>query len=32
MVACDAVKALVGDKKLETVFFDIYRETTKEAI
>ena len=32
MVACDTVSALAGDKTLEETFFDIYRETTKEAI
>jgi sodium transport system ATP-binding protein len=32
MVVCDSVKEVVGDKTLEQVFFDIYRETTKEVI
>jgi len=32
MVACDTVSAMTGDKSLEEVFFDIYRQTTKEAI
>ena len=32
MVACDSVKEIAGDKTLEEVFFDIYRETTKEVI
>jgi len=32
MVVCDTVDAIVGDKTLEETFFDIYRETTKEAV
>jgi len=32
MVACDTVEALAGDKTLEQKFFDIYEETTKEAV
>ena len=32
MVACAPVKEISGDKTLEEVFFDIYRETTKEVI
>ena len=32
MVVCDSVSGVVGDRTLEEVFFDIYRETTKEAI
>jgi len=32
MVACDTVENLAGDKTLEDAFFDIYRQTTKEAI
>ncbi|MCL2527496.1 MAG: ABC transporter ATP-binding protein [Defluviitaleaceae bacterium] len=32
MVACDTVAAITGDKSLEEKFFDIYKETTKEAV
>ncbi|MCL2387024.1 MAG: ABC transporter ATP-binding protein [Defluviitaleaceae bacterium] len=32
MVACDTVEKIVGEKTLEDVFFNIYRETTKEDI
>ncbi|MCL2363269.1 MAG: ABC transporter ATP-binding protein [Defluviitaleaceae bacterium] len=32
MVACDTVPNLAGEKSLEQMFFDIYRETTKEAV
>jgi len=32
MVVCDTIGAVAGDKSLEEAFFDIYRETTKEAI
>ena len=32
MVVCDTISAVSGDRTLEEAFFDIYRETTKEAI
>ena len=32
MVACDTVAALAGEKTLEATFFDIYNQTTKEAV
>jgi sodium transport system ATP-binding protein len=32
LVACDSVSGITGDRTLEDAFFDIYRETTKEAI
>ena len=32
MIACDSINAIVGENTLEDVFFDIYRDTTKEAV
>jgi len=32
MVACDTVENLAGDRSLESKFFEIYEETTKEAV
>jgi len=32
MIVCDSVSAVVGDSTLEEVFFNIYRDITKEAI
>lgn len=32
MVACDSVSAIMGEKTLEDVFFEIYAQTTKEMI
>lgn len=32
MVVCDTVAAIVGEKPLEDIFFEIYAETTKEVI
>lgn len=32
LVACDTVEAIQGEKTLEEVFFELYEQTTKEAI
>ena len=32
MVVCDTVSEIVGEKSLEEVFFDVYNQTTKEAM
>ncbi|MCL2199405.1 MAG: ATP-binding cassette domain-containing protein [Defluviitaleaceae bacterium] len=32
MVACDTIAAVIAEKTLEEIFFDLYAQTTKEAI